>query len=47
MVKDVAVASPARAVTGMNCLGSPRADWAAVGSRLWILVLLVVQNNEL
>ena len=47
VVKDVAVASPALAVTSMNFLGYPIADWAAVLSILWILVLMVLKTIEL
>lgn len=47
VVKDVAVASPALAVTSMNFLGYPIADWAAVLSILWIIVLMVLKTIEL
>lgn len=47
VLKDVAVASPALAVTSMNFLGYPIADWAAVLSILWILVLMVLKTIEL
>ncbi len=46
-MKDVAVASPALAVTSMNFLGYPIADWAAVLSILWILVLMGLKIAEL
>lgn len=47
VMKDVAVASPALAVTSMNFLGYPIADWAAVLSILWILVLMGLKIVEL
>jgi hypothetical protein len=46
-VKDVFVASPVIAVTGMNFLGYTVADWAALLSIVWVLILMFLKGQEL
>ena len=46
-MKDVVVTSPVIAVTGMNFLGYTVADWAALLSIIWVLILMGLKAKEL
>lgn len=46
-MKDVVVASPVIAVTGMNFLGYTVADWAALLSIVWVLILMSLKAREI
>jgi hypothetical protein len=46
MVKDMAAISPPLAVTSMNFLGFPIADWAALLSILWVITLIGFKISE-
>lgn len=46
-MKDVVVSTPVLAITGMNFLGYTVADWAALLSIVWVLILMVLKGHEL
>lgn len=46
IVKDIIAASPPLAVTGMNFMGYPISDWAALMSIVWVLILMFLRLKE-
>jgi hypothetical protein len=47
VMKDVVAASPVIAVSSMNFLGYTVADWAALLSIVWVLILMSLKVSDL